>query len=72
VKTDDAGYKSVQYHQLTPLLIEALKELDETIKAQGRLLAQQQAAIDRLLQAQRDEQPRSAQTERLEAVRDVE
>jgi hypothetical protein len=72
VKTDDAGYKSVQYHQLTPLLIEALKELDETIKAQGRLLAQQQAAIDRLLQAQRDEPPRSTQTERLEAVRDVE
>ncbi len=49
--TEDAeGYKYVSYPMLTPVLIEAVKELkaeNDTLKAE---LAQQQAALDLLVQ----------------------
>jgi len=48
VTTDEAGYKSVRYHYLVPLLIEALKEQDKTVKDQARILAQQEQEIARL------------------------
>lgn len=51
VATDKAGYKSVHYHYLIPLLIEALKEQDKTVTAQAKLLADQQKEIERLTAA---------------------
>jgi hypothetical protein len=48
VTTDEAGYKSVRYDYLIPLLIEALKEQDKTVKEQAQLVAQQQQEIARL------------------------
>ena len=33
VKLKDNGYKSVQYHKLVPLLIEAVKELSDKVEA---------------------------------------
>ncbi|MEF8719789.1 MAG: tail fiber domain-containing protein [Candidatus Accumulibacter necessarius] len=48
VTTDEAGYKSVRYDDLIPLLIEALKEQDRTVKEQAQLVAQQQQEIARL------------------------
>jgi hypothetical protein len=48
VTTDEAGYKSVRYHYLIPLLIEALKEQDRTVKEQAQMVAQQQQEIARL------------------------
>jgi len=51
VTTDEAGYKSVRYHYLIPLLIEALKEQDKTINDQSQILAQQRQEIARLVAA---------------------
>ncbi len=48
VITDDAGYKSVRYDYIIPLLIEALKEQNRTVKDQAQLVAQQQQEIARL------------------------
>jgi len=48
VTTDEAGYKSVRYHYLIPLLIEALKEQNKTVKEQAQMVAQQQQEIARL------------------------
>lgn len=48
VTTDDDGYKSVKYHQLIALLIEAVKEQDVAITAQAKLAARQQAEIEQL------------------------
>ena len=48
VTTDEEGYKSVRYHYLIPLLIEALKEQDRTVKDQARVVTQQQQEIARL------------------------
>ena len=51
VTTDDDGYKSVNYSQLIPLLIEAIKEQDLAVTKQAALAAQQQIEIDQLKQA---------------------
>ena len=51
VSTDEAGYKSVRYQYLIPLLIEALKEQDQTVKDQAQILAHQQQEIARLAAA---------------------
>ena len=51
VTTDEEGYKYVHYHQLIPLLIEAIKEQDLAITAQAERLARQQREIERLTQA---------------------
>jgi hypothetical protein len=48
VTTDESGYKSVRYHYLTALLIEAIKEQERTIEDHARRLAKQQAIIERL------------------------
>jgi hypothetical protein len=48
VTTHEAGYKQVAYHELIPLLIEALKEEDKTSKEQTQTIARQQAEIQRL------------------------
>jgi hypothetical protein len=48
VTTNEAGYKAVRYHYLIPLLIEALKEQNKTVKDQAQLLARQQQEIARL------------------------
>ena len=48
VTTDNDGYKSVKYHQLIALLIEAVKEQDVAITAQAKLAARQQAEIEQL------------------------
>jgi hypothetical protein len=51
VVTDAAGYKSVRYDYLIPLLIEALKEQHKTVKDQAQIVAQQQQEIARLAAA---------------------
>ena len=51
VTTAEEGYKSVRYHDLIPLLIEALKEQDKTVKDQAQVVAQQQQEIARLVVA---------------------
>jgi hypothetical protein len=52
VTTDEAGYKSVRYHELIPLLIEAVKEQAQTVKDLSRLVAQQQEEIARFTASQ--------------------
>ncbi len=47
VTTDANGHKSVRYDNLIPLLIEAIKEQEQTIKHHARRLTDLQAAIDR-------------------------
>jgi hypothetical protein len=51
VTTDEAGYKQVAYHELIPLLIEALKEEDKFSKEQAQTIARQQSEIQRLTAA---------------------
>ena len=51
VITNEAGYKSVRYDYLIPLLIEALKEEDGISKGQSETIARQQAEIQRLTAA---------------------
>jgi hypothetical protein len=48
VSTDEAGYKSVRYQFLIPLLIAALKEQDKAVKDQNQIISQQQQEITRL------------------------
>jgi hypothetical protein len=48
VATDDAGYKSVRYHGLVPLLIEAVKELESKVRDQSRELAAVKAQVAEL------------------------
>ena len=48
VTTDESGYKSVNYYELVPLVIEALKEEDKTCQEQGRTIARQQMEMQRL------------------------
>jgi hypothetical protein len=45
---NEDGHKCIRYPQLVALLIEAIKEQDQTIKEHTQRLAQHQAAIDRL------------------------
>jgi hypothetical protein len=51
VTTDENGYKSVKYHYLIVLLIEAFKEQEKTVQDQARVVAQQQQEIARLTSA---------------------
>jgi hypothetical protein len=51
VTTDEAGYKNVAYHELIPLLIQAIKEEDKISKEQARTIEQQQSEIQRLILA---------------------
>jgi len=51
VTTDEAGYKQVAYHELIPLLIEAIKEEDKISKEQAQTMARQQSEIQRLAAA---------------------
>ena len=48
VSTDEKGYKSVRYHYLIPLLIEAVKEQDKAFQELARTAARQHAEIERL------------------------
>jgi endosialidase-like protein len=48
VSTDEKGYKYMRYDSLIPLLIEAVKEQDQVMKEQARIVAQQQAEVQRL------------------------
>lgn len=48
VTTDGSGYKSVIYSELIPLVIEALKEEDSKSQEQARIIASQQAEIQKL------------------------
>lgn len=75
VTTDEAGYKSVRYNELIPLLIDALKELDEKVKDQSQLAAAQQQEIAQLIKDNRSLQEEvaelsavKAQVARLEAA----
>lgn len=67
VTTDEAGYKSVYYHYLIPLLIEALQEEDKIVQKQAELVAKQQAEIERLTAAQQLLQQQSAELADLKA-----
>ena len=67
VTTDEAGYKSVRYHYLIQLLIEALKEQDKTINDQSQILAQQQQEIARLAAANLHVQQQLAELAALKA-----
>ena len=51
VTADEAGYKSVKYYELIPLVIEALKEENKVSQQQAQTIARQQAEIQRLAQA---------------------
>ena len=51
VTTDESGYKSVNYYELIPLVIEALKEENKAGQEQARTIARQQAEIQRLTAA---------------------
>ena len=51
VTTAADGYKSVNYNQLIPLLIEAIKEQDTVVTKHAALVAQQQIEIEQLKQA---------------------
>ena len=51
VSADESGYKSVNYYELIPLLIEALKEEDGISKGQSETIARRQAEIQRLTAA---------------------
>ncbi len=48
VRTGENGYKSVNYHQLIALLIEAVREQDLAVTAQSALAARHQAEIEGL------------------------
>lgn len=50
VTTNEAGFKSVEYSHMAPLLIEALKEQQDIIEGQQRILTSQQLQIDELRQ----------------------
>ena len=58
VTTDEAGYKQVAYHELIPLLIEALEEEDKISKEQAQTITRQQAEIQRLAVANEAAQQR--------------
>jgi len=51
VTADETGYKSVKYHELIPLIIEGLKELNKVSQEQAQTIARQQAEIQRLTAA---------------------
>ena len=51
VTTDESGYKSVNYYELIPIVIEALKEENKAGREQARTIARQQAEIQRLTAA---------------------
>lgn len=51
VTTGADGYKSVNYYELIPLVIEALKEEDKISQEQARTIARQQTEIQRLTAA---------------------
>ena len=48
VETGEDGYKSVKYSEITPLLIEAMKEQQQIIDAQDKKIEAQQREIDEL------------------------
>jgi hypothetical protein len=48
VFTDSAGYKSLDYSRLTPVLVEAIKEQQQLIKQQESTLATALAQIAQL------------------------
>ncbi len=54
VVTDNEGFKSVKYENLTPVLIEAVKEQQSIIDAQNQKIENQQSKIESL-EAQMDE-----------------
>ena len=56
VTVDKAGYKSVRYQSLIPLLVEAIKEQDGTVQQQARTVARQREEIEELRSTQRDMQ----------------
>jgi len=61
VSTDERGYKSVRYHYLIPLLIEAVKEQDKAFQELARTVARQHVEIERLTVAQQTVQHQFAQ-----------
>ncbi len=52
VTLDEDGYRSVAYHMLIPLLIEAVKEQDGIVAAQAERIARQEAEIEQLKKMQ--------------------
>ena len=48
VKTDDKGFKSVEYSNIAPILIEAVKEQQAIITSQDKKIEAQQKEIDEL------------------------
>jgi hypothetical protein len=67
VSTDEKGYKSVRYHYLIPLLIEAVKEQDKAFQELARTVARQHAEIERLTVAQQTVQHQLAEMEAVKA-----
>ena len=49
VVTHDDGYKSVSYNELTPLLIEAIKEQQQTIEKQQQRIEKLEQLVEQLL-----------------------
>jgi hypothetical protein len=61
VHTDEAGYKSVNYAQLTPVLLEAIKELSTRNATLETQVHQQQASLGSFEQRLRDLETGTAQ-----------
>ena len=59
VTTDASGYKLVNYTELIPLVIEALKDEDKITQEQARTIASQQTEIQRLTVANQAAQQQS-------------
>ena len=53
VKRDSAGHLAVNYNGLVPLLVNAVKELDQKVETQNRLLREQNALLREQLEAAR-------------------
>ena len=49
VVTGEDGYKSVSYNELTPLLIEAIKEQQQTIEKQQQRIEKLEQLVEQLL-----------------------
>ena len=56
VTTGEGGFKEVRYHNLIPLLVEAIKEQDRSVQQQARTVARQREEIEELRSTQHDMQ----------------
>ncbi|MBI2966927.1 MAG: tail fiber domain-containing protein [Bacteroidetes bacterium] len=67
VKTDNNGFKSIDYGKLTPLLLEAIKEQEKQIEETGKEVKELRTQFEKLLiQLKRNENPQSVLLQKTE------